>query len=193
MTQHEQPKSKAAEQMQFAGDFDTGLTMDEKLEAAVKFDDLVQSTLFRFAKFTDNFNHNAVSGDGSLSSLLLAIPQEDGSFVSVAVESKSLDDGTKRRKIVIQEMYDNRGRGLHRYYIEDDQVLRYDNIRQAVLSDGLSTVLSAEGLRRNIAIVKNEAKNSELEQQMGINKQPVGVDEISKLAELLESAQPRFL
>ena len=38
---------------------------------------------------------------------------------------------------------------------------------------------------------KNEIENDKLEQQMGLNRQPVGVDEISKLAKLLESAEPR--
>ena len=37
----------------------------------------------------------------------------------------------------------------------------------------------------------NEIENDKLEQQMGLNRQPVGVEEISKLAELLESAEPR--
>ena len=40
---------------------------------------------------------------------------------------------------------------------------------------------------------KNEIENDKLEQQMGLNRQPVGVEEISKLAELLESAKPRKL
>ena len=47
--------------------------------------------------------------------------------------------------------------------------------------------LSIEGLKRNIATLKNEIENDKLEQQMGLNRQPVGVDEINKLAELLES------
>ena len=39
----------------------------------------------------------------------------------------------------------------------------------------------------------DEIENDKLEQQMGLNRQPVGVDEISKLAKLLESAEPRNL
>ena len=37
----------------------------------------------------------------------------------------------------------------------------------------------------------DEIENDKLEQQMGLNRQPVGVDEINKLAKLLESAEPR--
>ena len=41
---------------------------------------------------------------------------------------------------------------------------------------------------------RNEIENDKLEeQQMGLNRQPVGVDEINKLAKLLESAEPRKL
>ena len=36
---------------------------------------------------------------------------------------------------------------------------------------------------------RNKVENGKLEQQMGLNRQPVGVEEINKLAELLESAE----
>lgn len=192
MAQQERPSSKATEQIKFAGDFDTGLTAAEKLEAAVKFDDLVQSTLFQFAESTSNYSHDAMIPNGCSSKLSLSVPQEDGSFVSVSVESTSLDNGTKRREIFIQEIYENRGRGFHNYYIEDNQVLRYDNANPVISSNNSSTALSVEGIRQNIAAVRTERENSRLEQQMGLNRQPVGVDEINKLAELLESAKPRF-
>lgn len=40
---------------------------------------------------------------------------------------------------------------------------------------------------------KNEIENDKLEQQMGLNRQPVGVEEVHNLAKLLESAEPRKL
>ena len=40
---------------------------------------------------------------------------------------------------------------------------------------------------------RNKIENYKLEQQMGLNRQPVGVDEINKLAKLLESAELRKL
>ena len=93
---------------------------------------------------------------------------------------------------------DGRDRETHRYYIEDDQVLRYDgNIAER--SRKLGGVLrpeksiSIEGIKRALDMCRNEIENDKLEQQMGLNRQPVGVEEISKLAELLESAKPRKL
>ena len=53
--------------------------------------------------------------------------------------------------------------------------------------------ISIEGIKRALDECRNEIENSKLEQQMGLNRQPVGVEEISKLAELLESAKPRKL
>ena len=47
--------------------------------------------------------------------------------------------------------------------------------------------------KKIVDIFKNEIENSKLEQQMGLNRQPVGVEEISKLAKLLEYAEPRNL
>lgn len=191
MTQQKRSKNKAAEQMRFIGDFDTELTTDEKLEAAAKLDDLVQSTLFRFPEYAYNFDHNIVVPNGFSSSVLLRIPQGDGTSISFSVDSSSLDDGTEKRSISIQEIRGYRGGISHLYYIEDDQVLRYDRPEQSVWPHIEPADISVEGIRRKINILKNEIENSKLEQQMGLNRQPVGIDEINKLAELLESAQPK--
>ena len=163
--------SEAAKQMEFAEGFDPELTTGEKLWAAAKFNDLVQSTLLRFAGDAKTYDHTVLK-DGIKSRISLEIPQEDGSRVSVKVES-----------------------ALH-YYIEDDQVLRYDN-NLAELSRKLGGALrpeesiSIEGIKRMIDEYKNEIENDKLEQQMGLNRQPVGVEEVHKLAKLLESAEPR--
>lgn len=162
--------SEAAKQMEFAEGFNPELTTEEKIRAAVEFDDLVQSTLLRFA------------GDA---------------YVLVSVESALLDNGDKKRSIRITES-DGRDKETHDYYIEDDQVLRYDNnlaerpreLRGALCPE---ESISIEGIKRMIDECKNEIENDKLEQQMGLNRQPVGVEEISKLAELLESAKPRKL
>ena len=49
MKNHHNTPSRAAERMQFAGNFEPNLSDAEKMEAAAKFDDVVQSTLLRFA------------------------------------------------------------------------------------------------------------------------------------------------
>ena len=117
--------SKAAKQMEFAEGFNPELTTEEKLQAAVEFNDLVQSTLLSFAGDAKTYDHTVLT-DRVESSILLEIPQEDGSYVLVSVESALLDNGYKERSIRITEL-DGRDKETHHYYIEDDQVLRYDN------------------------------------------------------------------
>ena len=186
--------SEAAKQMEFAEGFNPELTTEEKLQAAVEFDDLVQSTLLSFAGDAKTYDHTVFT-DRVESSVYLEIPQEDGSRVLVSVESATLDNGDEKRFISITES-DGRDKETHHYYIEDGQVLRYDNNlaeRSRKLGGALrpEESISIEGIKRMIDEYKNEIENDKLEQQMGLNRQPVGVDEISKLAKLLESARPR--
>ena len=182
--------SEAAKQMEFAEGFNPELTTEEKIRAAVEFDDLVQSTLLRFAGDAKTYDHTVLE-DRVESIIPLEIPQEDGSYVLVSVESALLDNGDKERSISIME-WDEGSEETHDYYIEDDQVLRYDD-NIAERSRELKRVLRPEGIIiiRMVDRCNDEIENDKLEQQMGLNRQPVGVDEISKLAELLESAEPR--
>ena len=113
----------------------------------------------------------------------------------VKVESATLDNGDEERSVRIIESAGG-DKESHHYYIEDDQVLRYDD-NVAELSRELSGVLrpeesiSIKGMKRALDMCRNEVENCKLEQQMGLNRQPVGVEEINKLAKLLESARPR--
>ena len=186
--------SEAAKQMEFAEGFDPELTTGEKLWAAAKFNDLVQSTLLRFAGDAKTYDHTVLE-DGIKSSILLEIPQEDGSCVLVEVESATFDGGGEERSVRIIES-DGGDKERHHYYIEDDQVLRYDDNlaeRSRELRGALrpEESISIEGIKRMIDEYKNEIENDKLEQQMGLNRQPVGVEEVHKLAKLLESAEPR--
>ena len=186
--------SEAAKQIEFVAEgFNPELPTKEKLEAAAKFDGLVQSTFLRFAGDvkTYDFNH-------SMESMLdLELSQKDGSVVSICVRSESRDNGPKSRGISLE------GKGVgeyHWYYIEDDFVLRHDG------NTSLSSMeeedddfddeidMSGDEAYKYAVEARNEIENDKLEeQQMGLNRQPVGVEEINKLAELLESAEPRKL
>lgn len=182
--------SEAAKQMEFAEGFNLELTTEEKLRAAKEFDDLVQLTLLRFAGDAETYNHT-LSMDRVESQVLLEIPQKDGSYIWVMVESALLDNGYKERSISITELNEG-SKETHDYYIEDDQVLRYDD-NIAKRSRELKRVLRSEVIiiMRMVDRCNDEIENDKLEQQMGLNRQPVGVDEISKLAKLLESAKLR--
>ena len=184
--------SEAAKRMEFAEGFNSELTTKEKLQAAAEFDDLVWLTLLRFAGDAKTYDHTE-SMDRVESQVLLEIPQKDGSYILVSVESALLDNGDKERSISIME-WDEGSKETHDYYIEDDQVLRYDD-NIAERSRELKRVLRSEVIiiMRMVDRCNDEIENDKLEQQMGLNRQPVGVDEINKLAELLESAEPRNL
>lgn len=167
--------SEAAKQMEFAEGFNPELPTKEKLEAAAKFNDLVQLTLLRFAGDAKTYDHNAMDGSHSMESMLdLELSQKDGSVVSICVRSESRDNGSEYRGISLE------GEGVeeyHWYYIEGDFVLRYDG------NTSLSPIEEDDDDDYEIDMSGDEA--------MGLNHQPVGVDEISKLAKLLESAEPR--
>ena len=88
--------SEAAKQMESVAEgFNPELATGEKLWAAAKFNDLVQSTLLRFAGDAKTYDHTVLK-DGIKSRVSLEIPQEDGSRVSVRVESALLDSGDKK-------------------------------------------------------------------------------------------------
>ena len=188
--------SEAAKQMEFAEGFNPELTTEEKLQAAVEFDDLVQSTLLRFAGDAKTYDLNAMDGSHSMESTLdLELSQKDGSVVSICVRSESRDNGSKSRGISLKD----RDTGeYHWYYIEGDFVLRYDdNTSLSSMEEedddfdeiDMSGDEAYKHAVKSLLEARNKIENGKLEQQMGLNRQPVGVEEINKLAELLESAE----
>ena len=181
--------SKAAEQMGFAGDFDAGLATEEKQRAAHEFDGLVRSALSGFAGSTVNFDHSGgVNGVGSY--LTLSVPQEDGSSIGIVVSSATLDDGSNERRINVQAVRNNAtGDASHSYYIENGQVLRLDR-EPSELPSAKASTKNIEGLAGLLLMPPAVGLSSNLERQTSVNLHSVGLDEVSKLAELLVSAQP---
>jgi len=188
--------SEAAKQMEFVVEgFNPELTTEEKLQAAVEFDDLVQSTLLRFAGDAKTYDRITVDGNHSMESTLdLELSWKDGSVVSICVLSKSRD-GSESRGISLED----KGTGEYNwYYIEDDFVLRYDDntslssMEEDDDDDDEIYMSGDEAYKHAVKALleaRNKIENYKLEQQMGLNRQPVGVDEINKLAKLLESAE----
>ena len=75
--------SEAAKQMKSVAEgFNPELTTEEKIRAAAEFEGLVLSTFLRFAGDAKTYDHTVLE-DGIKSSILLEIPQEDGSCVLV--------------------------------------------------------------------------------------------------------------
>ncbi len=176
--------SQAAEQMTFTADFDHNLSDQEKREAAAKLDALVGSTLKRYQDQVNDWSHLNINKDKKeCLSLSLQVPQEDGSYLYIGVESKLSTDGISSREINVQEMRSNGGGEYHGYYIEDGQVLRFDK-------DFSKPKRAPSVFDKNTGVSIIRDLTLQEEKDRGINHQPVGVDEINKLAELLESAEP---
>ena len=144
--------SENTNQIEPAKGFNPELTTEEKLQAAVEFDDSVQSILLRFNEYIvcDSYIMsfpNMVTE----SRLLLSIQHTDDSMLVIEVWKALLNDGFKI--IDISFMYGDK-ENRHEYYINDDSFVvkcdYYDDYN---------------------------------------NPKSVGVEEISKLAELLESAE----
>ena len=188
--------SEDAEQMKLTAEgLNPELPDKEKSQAAEEFDGLVQSTLLRFAGDVKTYDFNAVDGSHSMESTLdLELSQKDGSVTSICVRLESRDNGSKYQGISLE------GKGVgeyHWYYIEGDFVLRYDG------NTSLSSMeeedddfddeidMSGDEAYKYAVEARNEIENDKLEQQMSLNRQSVGVDEVRKLAKLLESAEPR--
>lgn len=185
MTSPEQTNiSQAAEQMTFAADFNRNLDNKEKREAAKKLDALVGSTLERFQDQVNDWSYLKINKDKKeCLSLLLYVPQEDGSYLSIRVDSELSTDNTRSREISVHEVRNDRGGEYHRYYIEDGQALRFDkDFSKPERTPRVFDKSTGVCIMRNLTLQEEKA--------MGINHQPVGVDEIDKLAELLESAVP---
>mgnify|MGYP003358460116 CR=1 FL=1 len=166
--------SQAAEQMQFAGDFGDGLTTAEKLETAAKFDSLVNSTLSRFADSVRTYGHCDLCPGMIERWLYLVVSRDkDGSSVTAQVKLLLRDDGEEIRNISINERRGGCILKHYGYHLEDGAVMRRDK----------------DFVRARRESLYEGDEPEELEQELGLSRQPVGIDGINKLAELLEAAQ----
>ena len=167
------------------------LTDAEKMEAACKLSALVDDLLLRFADsvYVHKFYYPG-SNNGRESSLGLRIPLGDDDELTAWVGSYSNDKEDMRKYIKL----DN---GRYRYHMESqDEVLRYDLNTDAVESIAplpSRIRISGDNLRSRLeddmASLDNDIKNQQLERQLGVNDQPVGPDEVGRLARLLEGAE----
>lgn len=148
--------------------------------------------------------------DSKQAHLSLNVPFDDSSSLSVGVGSLSKDSGVNKLDIILQEIgSDGYGHRLSRYHIEtgnneDGIVRRFDNDKinpsdkslrfkskskyESEESEDPATLLKRSEER--IARLKNEIQNDALEREMGLNDQPIGVDELGKLTDLLTQAVP---
>lgn len=164
----------------------------------------------QYADKVEVYDHT-VFLDSKEAHLSLNVPFDDSSSLSVGVYSSSVDSGVNKLDIILQEIdSDGYGHRLSRYHIEtgnneDGIVRRYDNNRinpsdeslqfksqsqseRISKSEDLATLLKHNEER--IAYLENEIQNNALEREMGLNDQPIGVEELEKLTDLLTQAVP---
>lgn len=176
----------------------------EKSLATQELGDLVEGTLFKFPEAVRVYD-GLVDPDKVEAGLLLKSPSDDdGSYVTISVGSSSLksDADKKDCEITIQRVDgDWRGREAYRYYVEDGDCARRfdagdpfqkprfeaDDIPLSSYSNPWEMIARTEDA---IQVLKNDLKNAQLEQDMGVNYQPVGTEEIAALRELIGSAEP---
>ena len=165
------------------------LADSEKLEAARKLSALVDGLLLQFADAVEIDDYV----DMRVAVLRLAIPLENDKRVSASVESYLYNDRSMRKQIFLVNASHHT---THQYHMEHhDEVLRYD--QDTSIPGELAVILAriyaletidGEELTKIMDGMNNISNNKKLERQLGVNDQPIGPDEIDKLARLLGSA-----
>ena len=159
---------------------------------------MVDDILLKFADKVTVYDHT-VQTDTRMATLLLKPKLDDGSALTISVNAYARDDGSAKKEISVQEIdQGHKGRKYHRYHADtEDQVLRFDRAdmyehvqsrKDELITPLTSPAVAVAALEQKIASLHNEMANAKLEQDMGLNDQPVGADEIQQLADLIETA-----
>ena len=164
------PKSSDYDQPRLIDNITQGIDKEGQLEPAVRFNQVIQSTLHRFPDYI-NRDKKPDRSESFSSKLGLTIPQEGKPPLSVHIESTIFADNKTKRQISVQEWReDGTPAAFQRYYQKGDDVLQCD----------------VDDMSKRASLLSGP--ESEISEQ--VIDQPVGIDEINKLAELLESAKP---
>lgn len=173
------------------------LSSKEKLEAALKFKSLLDDTFLRFA---DKVKVSKDELNGTTESHLnLNIHMTDGTRLDATLVSRSKGLSSESAYVAIQEIVEGTGGKTHRYHTENGQdVRRFD--REAHLPSSLPSidfrgdpVLVRQQLEAQIEDMNNLFENRRLEKAMGLNDQPVGINEVIALDQILLDAEPSLM
>lgn len=163
------PKSSDYDQPRLIDDTTQGIDEERQLEPAVRFNQVIQSTLYRFSDYV-NRDKKPDRSESFSSKLDLTIPQEGKPPLSVHIESTIFADKKTKRQISVQEWReDGITAAFKRYRQKGDDVLQCD----------------VDDMSKRASLLSGS--ESEISEQ--VIDQSVGIDEINKLAELLESAE----
>lgn len=174
------------------------LSEQEKLSAAIAFKERVQDIFLTNMDRVARLNGAAALYPTDYSRLDLAVSAEDGT--TIGVTAKSFDTGTVRTTPYTLDLFERVPFGqpfkhvLYELAPDGSEVTRRDMSHDAVKKFTKSAPdldTPTEHVLKDLAKILEEGlKNRELERQMGLNDQPVDIDEIQKLAELIADAKP---
>lgn len=192
----------------FRQDFDgtqPEISKEEQLIVAEKFQTIILDTMLQHMEYVMTYDYP----EEDQSSLALELPAEDGSKLSIYIWTTYTDKRPSHTPICLsfQEIgADEYGSPLHVSYKlseERDVVTRRDvntkesngfadQIPQPNLEDDSPQGIEESAVIRGamIAALKKDAANDELAQEMGLVEQPIGLNELNMVKELLDKATP---
>ncbi len=177
----------------------------ERLEAASAFKSTVQDLFLTNIERTSRLNGKVALYPCDYSHLDLTIPQEDGS--RLGVDAKSFDTTqatiTPYSLSVFERVPYGQPFRHMRYEMTPDgsEVVRHDAVHEPVRFDKpimkekptkLSDSERAVAFQGLANVWEDEFKRRDLERQLGLNDQPVGLEEVQSLAKLINDAKPTF-
>ena len=175
------------------------LSAAEKQAAATAFTVLTDDLFLANLEHSTHTPEGIINNPGAQDALTMSINYEDGSSLSLyVISADTVDSQSPPRTFEIQE-FDHQGVGwrIHRYELAADrsEVIRVDSnesnemarIRRAVYEDlPLDPVEAIAKIKREVA---ESQANDQLERDFRLNYQPVGPDEIEKIADLAMMAK----
>jgi len=173
------------------------LSEQEKLDAAIAFKSTMQDIFLPHMDRIIRLNGAAAFYPTDYSRLDLTVTTEDGT--RIGVDARSFDTVTTRTTPYELALFERVPFGQPykhiRYELASDgsEVTRHDAELDKTELEKSAPDLDTpiEYSWQNLAKVWEDGfKNRELEANLGLNDQPVGVDEIQKLAEFIKDAKP---
>lgn len=181
------------------------LSEAEKLEAATAFKSTVHDLFLANIERTRRLNGEVALYPCDYSQLDLTAQQEDGSRLGVDAKSFDTTQATTTPyslSVFERVPYDQPFRHM-RYEMAPDgsEVVRHDAVHEPVRFDKPLMIEKPTPLtdsERAVAfqgfanVWEDEFKRRDLERQLGLNDQPVGLAEVQSLAQLVNGAEPTF-
>ena len=207
---HKPPKMPglSEQKLVFRQEFDgtqPEVSKEEQLIVAENFQTIIQDTMLQHMEYVKTYGYP----EKDLSSLALELPAEDGSKLSIYVWTTDTDKrpSDKPIRLSFQEIgadgYSSPLLVSYNLSEERDVVTRRDaNTKER---NGFADQIprpnfeddSPQGIEESIvllgamiAALKKDAANDELAQKMGLVEQPIGLDELNMVKELLDKATP---